>query len=757
MQMKVRKMHRGRMDRMTRSFIVAVLLLGAGACAQPSPSPVAASRPASALPVWSTTEAHPDRYVSVHGLRAFAGGYSEDGLEFWTFPLQLVSHYGLEFVRPGEAPLPGITVLSAVEVDPLGVTRIYSGPDFRVREHITTRGMHPGVLVRFEVEGPRDLELKVRFRSSLNLMWPAAIGGQEMAWDEDARGFLLKEPTNRFRALISSPQAGKHSEPNNDRRGSAFDRFIFLTLEPTPCTAGRCATLVLAGQSEKDEDVHATTAALLSAPDSPPAEDVQRFDGSRVVRITTPDAEANRAIRWAQIALEQAWTCNARLGCGLVAGYGPSHGVRRPQYAWYFAGDGLIATQALLAEGDYERAAQELEFIYRYQDPDNGMIWHEITQSAPFLDWANDYPYFYVHVDITFDFLAVLAGYYRATGDRAFLARHWPATLEAYRYCLSTLDEGDGLPRIPAGKMGGNEQDPLTDELTLAATWVEAAHAMSELATAMGDAALGREAEAASARARAGIRARYRDAGAQRWISGFLRSGTPGESTAAADLAAITSGAATPEEASATLDRLMTPGYLAPWGLRSTPTTARDYDPGSYAKGSVWGHRTAAAAEIFWRAQRPDDAYRLWRALVRWASADSPGHMHEVMNGDTFTPQRESVPEQTWSSAGFLSATIRGMLGLQPDATSNLLEFAPQLPASWRTLRVERVRVGQSVVDLHWKATSDGVTLDVQNSGPPFRLRWTERGQDGAEPAVLEREIAPGRTRLNLPHARAAA
>ena len=481
---------------MIRSFIVAVLLFGIGASAEPAAPSAAALPSQSDLPVWSTTQAQSDRYVSVHGLRAFAGGYSEDGLEFWTFPLQLVSDYVLEFVRPGAATVAGITVLSSVEIDPLGMTRIYSGPDFQVREYITTSNKHPGVLVHFRVEGHRDLKVKVRFRSSLNLMWPAAIGGQEMAWDEDARGFLLGEPTRRFRALISSPQAGAHSQPNNDRRGSDFDRSIFLTLEPVPCEGGRCARLVFAGQSERDEDVHATTASLLRASDAPAAEDVKRFDGSGIVRITTPDAEANRAIQWAQIALEQAWTCNARLGCGLVAGYGPSHGARRPQYAWYFAGDGLLASRALLHEGHYARAAEELDFIYRYQKPDDGMIWHELSQSAAFLDWANDYPYLYVHVDITFDFLAVLAEYDRATADRAFLVRHWPETLKAYRYCLSTLDDSDGLPRVPADKMSGNEQDRLTDELTLSAAWVEAAYAMSELATTIGDTALSRQAEA---------------------------------------------------------------------------------------------------------------------------------------------------------------------------------------------------------------------------------------------------------------------
>jgi hypothetical protein len=316
---------------MHRSLIAFLMVVGVGIPAAPAAIPATVrSREAPDLPMWSTTQVQSNRYVSAHGLRAFAGGYSEDGLEFWTFPLQLASGYALDFVRPGAPSIPGIALLASVEIDPLGVTRVYKGTDFRVRERITTHAKDPGLLVQFHVEGRRDLQVQVRFRPSLDLMWPAGIGGQEMAWDQAVHGFLLSEPTHRFNALISSAQATEHSQPNNDRRGSEFTREIALTLEPAPCAGGRCATLVFAGQSESNEDVHATTASLLRASGASQAEDAKRFAASGIVKITTPDAEVNRALQWAQIALEQAWTCNARIGCALVAGYGPSHGARRP-------------------------------------------------------------------------------------------------------------------------------------------------------------------------------------------------------------------------------------------------------------------------------------------------------------------------------------------------------------------------------------------------------------------------------------------
>ena len=734
-------------------ILVTILLFNGLSSAQEvaSAATAATTQPVSDLPVWSTTSAQPNRFISAHGIRGFAGGYSEDGLEFWTFPLQLVSGYQLRFALPNAPIVSAISMLTSVEVDPLGVTRVYTAPSFRVRERITTHAQDPGVLVRFIVEGRNDLHIEVDFQPSLNLMWPAGIGGQETSWDRGARGFLLSEPSQQFRALISSPEAIEHSETNNDRRGSTFSGFTTLTLEPRACAGGHCATLVFAGQSEKNEDVHATTVSLLSASDASAAGDAKRFDSSEIVKITTPDADVNRAIQWAQIALEQAWTCNARLGCAVVAGYGPSHGARRPQYAWYFAGDGVLATTALLQEGNYQRAAEELDFLYRYQKPEDGMMWHEISQSAGFLNWARDYPYLFVHVDITFDFLTVLSEYDRVSGDQAFLARHWPATLKAYQYCLSTLDKSDGLPRVPADKISGNEQDHLTDELTLSASWVSAAHAMSELAASMHDDALSRQAESASIRARESIRSRYWDSTARRWISGFTRFGAATERTSAADLAAIASGASTEEQTSATLDLLASPPYLTPWGLRSKPTNAPDYDPIGYAKGSVWGIGTAAAAETMWKSHRSETANSLWQSLVAWDSIDSLGHMHEVMSGSFFTPQRESVPEQTWSSAAFLSAAIQSMLGLGCEARRNALHFEPQVPASWHSFHVEHVRVGKSVVDLYWRSENGYVTLDLQNAGPTFHLRWIQVKVGHDAPVTLERDILPGKTHLSIP------
>src|SRR3954453_9972151 len=109
-------------------LVITLLLFGRFGSAQQagSASPRTGPPPALDLPVWSTDLAQPNRYIAAHGIRGFAGGYSEDGLEFWTFPLQLVDGYQVRFVPPKAPAMAAISMLTSVDIDPLGLTRIYT-------------------------------------------------------------------------------------------------------------------------------------------------------------------------------------------------------------------------------------------------------------------------------------------------------------------------------------------------------------------------------------------------------------------------------------------------------------------------------------------------------------------------------------------------------------------------------------------------------------------------------------------------------
>lgn len=635
----------------------------------------------------------PARFVAVHGRRASLMGYTGHGLEAWAWPFQLFRDYHVSFVPQGTPrAISSLSILRRIEYRPDEIIRIYVGPDFEVREHLFVPLDHPGVILTYEVTG-HPVDIRATFLPVLNLQWPGALGGQDLNWSPALHGYVISELTSGFRAIIASPQiAAAHTPVVNATLRHSLTQTIVLqpengvahlyaALEESSSAPGSILLPLEQQQSALQAAVDAHVAAVLA----------------QGIQIQTPDTALNSALAWSRIALDQAWVSNPRIGSGIVAGYGPSRPERRPQYAWFFAGDGLIAAQALLAEGDLQRARNEFAFVLRYQNPSNGMIWHEISQSAGFIDWAHKYPYMYVHVDITYQFLSALADYYSATGDLAFLQDHWPQIQRAWYYGQSLIDAKTGLPQIPAGKEGGNEQDRMTEDVGLSASWISAATAYSRLARATRHTADAAQAFQSAEVARHAFTARYWDSKHQFWIAGYSASGSP-LTDERSHPGLLGENLFTPAQENAALDRLASSAFQTDWGTRSMSALSPSFDPGSYASGSVSALATDDMAEAFWRDHRPAVASAIWQSLLPWFQLDSLGRIHEVLAGDVFHPQIESVPEQTWSSAGFLSSAIHGLFGIEVHAPRHRLVLAPHLDPRWPQVSLRNIAVGDATV-----------------------------------------------------------
>jgi len=592
-------------------------------------------------------------------------------------------------------------------------------------------------------------------------MWPGGMGGQEAAWNAAASGYLLSEPLHRYTALVSSPDIIAHDEtPNATRRANSSPGVAFTIR----AGSGHAAQVVIA-VGLRGEDPAVVAKELLRSREALEKTAAEHYDDvlNRGLQIETSDPDVNRALQWSQIALEQAWVCNLDLGCGQVAGYGPSRKARRPQYDWFFAGDGMVATRALLAAGRHERARAELEFILKYQDRKTGMIWHELSQSAGAMEWRK-YPYMFVHVDLSYDFLDTVAEYYSVTGDLEFVKKNWNALESAYRYCKSLLDPKDGLPRIPGDKQGFNEQDPLSDELTLSASWVAASQAFATLAAAAGRQAAARAALNESQRARQSVQTRYWDERRHFWISGHTRAGAPVMDRDIRPASVVQDSLFSAEQRSSVLNELASADFQTDWGTRGKAASDPTYDPNLYSSGSVWALATGTVARAFWAEHRPATAFPIWRALVPWSTLDSLGHMHELMAGDFYHEEVESVPEQTWSSASFLTTAVHGLLGLRVDEAGRHLQFTPHLPPGWNKVTLRRVRVGSSEVALDLVQSSGEMTLHIRNDGAPVKMSFDPELPLGAtvrSAHIGGREIAAtlaqhpqdthAHTELNLP------
>jgi glycogen debranching enzyme len=698
----------------------------------------AQSSPSLADLRWTASETPTGRFTIVPGQRAFVAGYNAPGLEVWTAPLQLLHGHRITMRAEGDTTdTDGRLALRRIEVTPTATTRVYEGPGFVVRERIFTPTDVPGATINYTVESSRSVAITVHFIPSLNLMWPAGIGGQELHWDTSHSAYVMDEPSRRFRGAVVSRQIVAHDEMQNSTRGAEFERSHSFTLRAAGGNTGELV-VAFAGSTTPNEDPLTIAEALVARREEQETRARARYAGLDLLDVETPDSAVNRALRWAQVTLEQAWACNPQLGCGQLAGYGPSRGARRPQYAWFFAGDGLVAVDALLREGAYPRARDELAFIMRYQNARTGAIWHELSQSAGLVHWAGAYPYMFVHVDISFDFLRTVRDYVETTGDVGFVNDHWRSIKAAYDYCRSTIPPGGALPTIPAGKQGLNEQDPQRDELTLSLAWVDAAESFAALARRTNHQQLATAATRASTRARSAIRPTYYDSARGRWVSGHLHSGAPVEGLTNTLIALLHHGLLSDAERRALLDTLASPTLRAPWGIRSTANDDPLYDPDSYARGSVWALGTANAVMAFYEAGRPAVATALWRDLVPWFGLDALGHAHEVLRGDAFVPERESVPDQTWSAAGFLSSAVSGMLGLHLDAATRHLGFAPQLPPEWASLRVRRIHLGAAMVSLAMTRSAEVVELELENPGPAVTLQFRPGLAIGVQVARVE-------------------
>ena len=689
---------------------------------------------------WSTDSTGPRRFVSVHGRRAAIFGYPQssrpdhlsNGLEVWAYPVQILSSYRVAFRMEGATTgIDGQQILRRIIYSPESVTRIYAGPDFVVREKLFVPLDEPGAIITYEVEGARSIDIDIRFIPVLDVMWPASIGGQATTWNAGSSAYLLRESTHRFTASIGSPDIVTHDEtPNIGQQVGEAPGLAFTVRAGGNHKSAR----VIIAESNGGQDVSVAAKKLLENFEDLEATTVRHYAEllSHSLRIDTPDADVNRALAWAEIALDQAWVCNPDLGCGLVAGYGPSRNARRPQYDWFFAGDGMVTIEGLLAAGQNERAREELEFILKYQDRKSGMIWHELSQSAGLIDWQK-YPYMFGHVNLTFEFLETVGSYFAQTGDLDFLKTHWAAIQSAFDYCHSLIDPKDGLPKIPRDKQGGWEQDPLSDELTLSVSWARGAQAYANLADATGHQELAEQAVTAGERALRAIPERYWDKEQHLWVMGYMQSGKRllGRGTGPAEING--KPLVSEQELSDLLSKLAGSDFETDWGTRSNASTAATYDPNSYSRGSVWATGTASMATEFWRAHRPSTAWPIWDALSAWNSLDSFGHMHEVLAGDFYHEEVESVPEQTWSSATFFSSAISGLSGLDIDEPSNRLTLRPHFPADWKSVNLRGIRMGAGEISLKITQSANDIRLELENERDPVNIVFEPEIPQGAK------------------------
>jgi glycogen debranching enzyme len=192
--------------------------------------------------------------------------------------------------------------------------------------------------------------------------------------------------------------------------------------------------------------------------------------------------------------------------------------------------------------------------------------------------------------------------------------------------------------------------------------------------------------------------------------------------------------------------RLMQPDLFSGWGIRTLSSDHVAYNPFSYHLGSVWPVENGTIAFGFARYSCWPELHRLAEGLFAATGLFAGSQLPEAFGGlprDVQHPHPGIYPAsnapQGWS-ASMIITLIQAMLGLRPAAQLGLLLIDPWLPPWLPELRLEAVRVGQTVLDLEFQRKNDGTTTYrvLRREG---RVRVLRQPAPQSDDASIEKRI----------------
>ena len=712
--------------------------------------------------------ARPGEYLGAVGPQAAWLGFETGEGEVWTHPLKVARDIKLSFSIPqySEA-IPGKLVASEITSSPGHAQVSYSHEAFVVHQHMFAPRDLPGILILLEVDAVVDLEIRVEFQPVLQYAWPGGFGGQYLYWDQENRAFVLSESLQERNAVIGSPWASEATAHPAHRLAEAPSVFV-IPVDRERAQIELIPIGVVGGIAPREEILATYRRLLEEAPELPGqilswaseiADEFLQFQATGNTPGAGPDSESQfRAepdqalpldvIEWAKINLAEQRVCNPDLGCGLVAGWGPSGSSLRPGFGWFFGGDAAINTLAMDATGQWEDVAEALRFLARYQRED-GKIPHEISQAAGRIPWFEEFPYAYYHADTTPYWMLALWHYWRASGDDGLLGELWENYERAFEWCLSVETDGDGVIENTSGGLGAIEVGGLGEgihqDIYLAAVWTAALQGTVEMAEAQGDHGFAAEATSLFSRARETLNHRY-------WMPqdgyhafGILQGGGTNNNLTAWPATALAFGLLDEEEARSTLSHLARDAISSSWGARLLSTESELYDPLHYNNGMVWPFMTGFVALGQYEYRRPWAGYPLLHALWRLHGDWSLGRHPENLSGAFYQTLDATVPHQFFASSMMVTPLVRGLLGWEPDAPRGRVTLAPQPHPTWKEFSAHGLRVGETRIDLDYRRTGTEVEVEFIGHGPAVEVTYIQSIPLGAEDIRLVGE--PGALR----------
>ncbi|MGA3350426.1 MAG: amylo-alpha-1,6-glucosidase [Candidatus Sulfotelmatobacter sp.] len=655
-------------------------------------------------------------FISALGKRAALFGNEQGTLEAWVYPLKILRDFHLRF-HVGGAIIPAETLARTLIVHPESSTIVYTSDVFSVRETLLVPVHEQGAVIAFTVDTNAPLEIEAVFSRDFQLEWPANIGGVTEEWDSALHAFHFGDEAGKFEALVGSPSGMELSEEYSSNYFSTQREAMLLGTT----TRGSETKLIVIAAAIEDR------APLTNLYHHLENDYVELLESSaryyrdyldRTISLKLPDAQVEKAYDWARVSMLQGVVDNPFLGEGLVAGYSTSSEEERPGYAWFFGRDAEWTSLAFDAEGDFATTRQVLEFLSKYQRAD-GKVPHEISQSASFLDWFKSTPYAFASADATPLFIIAVNDYVIHSGDTGFAQQKWGNLWRAYGFLRSTYN-AQGLAQNAGAGTGwieGGKLYPMQMELYQASLGVEAVRALAHLAHLLGKEDIAKELEQEFAREKPLLEKTFW--APEKNVYDYAVDASNNRIDVASVLAAVPMWFQQLDEdhVKNMIQVLAGPDHQTDWGMRIVSSHDPKYDPGGYHYGVVWPLFTGWASVGEYRYHQALPAYSNLRTNALLALDGSLGHVTEVLSGKYYQTLSTGSPHQIWSAAMVVNPLLSGLLGLQTDASTCHLEFAPHVPAEWDSFSVGNVHLGGMTLNLNYQKTADKIRLELQSTG----------------------------------------
>ena len=425
-----------------------------------------------------------------------------------------------------------------------------------------------------------------------------------------------------------------------------------------------------------------------------------------------------------------------------------------PWYVAPFGRDALITAYEILMI-DPEPARQVLLLLAAHQsgvlDPDRdaepGKILHEIRSGE--LARAGLIPHrpYYGTVDATPLFLVLAATYHRWTGDDETIDRLMPSLERALGWLERFGDaDGDGYVEYEQHGRGGlanhgwkDSHDSIVHadgrpaEGPIALVEVQAYVYMAKLRMAGVYAALGSHDIADRLRKEADdLRIAFN---ADFWMpeEGTFCLGLDGAKRQIGSVTsnaghALFAGIVDDDRAGSVVERLMARDMFSGWGIRTLSSSSPAYNPMSYHNGSVWPHDNALAVVGFKRYGYVREVERVAAGIIDSAGLTPERRPPELFCGFYRKPDVPPVwypvacSPQAWSAAAPF-VVLQALLGIASDAPSNALTIhSPHLPEYLTSVRVERLRLSGSSVDLAFNRTGVTTSFSLERRDGDVRV-----------------------------------